>query len=235
MIFLTSAILISLSLFFFSKIIVNQEIWIFSEMIRENNRFFHEEIIKSYINMIIERLVNAFDEFVKRIKRVDMMILDINVYWNVMSNISVASSNIFKLFMLILDFATFRLFEKFDVDIHMQLQNAEWFKRITQQTLEKLNFEKSWIDSLSNQFMRNWRRKQWFWWFRKHNCLFEMIVRADCLISWRLFIMIKRRSSTEERTCVTRWILLSLCYFCCSYTELMFHSEVSYIFSFHSL
>ena len=68
MIFLTSAILKSLLLFSFSKIIVNQEIWTFSAMIRENNKFFHEEIIKSYINMIIKKLVNAFDKFVKKIK-----------------------------------------------------------------------------------------------------------------------------------------------------------------------
>ena len=30
--------------------------------------------------MIIERLVNAFDEFVKRIKRIDITVFDINVY-----------------------------------------------------------------------------------------------------------------------------------------------------------
>ena len=29
---------------------------------------------------------------------------------------------------------------------------------------------------------------------------------------------------------VTEWILLSLCYFCGFYTELVFHSEISYIF-----
>ena len=68
MIFLTSAILKSLSLLSFSKIIVNQEIWTFSAIIRKNNNFFHEKIIKSYISMIIKRLVNAFNEFVKRIK-----------------------------------------------------------------------------------------------------------------------------------------------------------------------
>ena len=67
-IFLTSAILKSLSLFSFNKIIVNQEIWTSSTMIRENNKFFHEKIIKNYINMIIKKLVNAFDEFVKKIK-----------------------------------------------------------------------------------------------------------------------------------------------------------------------
>ena len=80
MIFLTSAILRSLSLFFFNKIIMNQKTWTFSAMIRENNKFFHEKIIKSYISMIIERLVNAFDEFVKKIKRIDMTVFDINVY-----------------------------------------------------------------------------------------------------------------------------------------------------------
>ena len=80
MIFLTSAILRSLSLFSFNKIIVSQEVWTFSAMIRKNNRFFYEKIIKSYINMIIERLVTSFDEFVKKIKRIDMMIFDINVY-----------------------------------------------------------------------------------------------------------------------------------------------------------
>ena len=30
--------------------------------------------------MIIERLVNAFDEFVNKIKRIDMTVFDINVY-----------------------------------------------------------------------------------------------------------------------------------------------------------
>ena len=68
MIFLTSAILRSLSLFSFSKIIINQKIWIFSAMIQNNNRFFYEKIIKNYISMIIERFVNAFNEFVNRIK-----------------------------------------------------------------------------------------------------------------------------------------------------------------------
>ena len=47
MIFLTSAILKSLSLFSFSKIIVNRKIWTSSAMIRENNRFFYKKIIKS--------------------------------------------------------------------------------------------------------------------------------------------------------------------------------------------
>ena len=80
MIFLTSAILKSLSLFSFSKIIVSQEIWTFPAMIRKNNKFFHEKIIKNYISMIIERLVNVFNEFVKKIKQIDMKIFDINVY-----------------------------------------------------------------------------------------------------------------------------------------------------------
>ena len=130
MIFLTSAILKSLSLFFFSKIIMSQKIWTFSTMIQENNKFFDEEIIKNYINMIIERLVNTFNEFVKKIKRIDMTIFNINVYWNVTSNTSVASSSIFKSFMLISDFATFRSFEKFNVNICMRSQSAEWFKQI---------------------------------------------------------------------------------------------------------
>ena len=30
--------------------------------------------------MIIERLVNAFDEFVNKIKQIDMTVFDINVY-----------------------------------------------------------------------------------------------------------------------------------------------------------
>ena len=208
---------------------MNQEVWTFSAMIQENNNFFYKKIIKSYINMIIEKLVNAFDEFVKRIKQIDMTIFDINVYWNVTSNTSVALSSTFKSFMLILNFVTFWSFEKFNVDTRMRSQNIERFKRIVQQILEKLNLKKSRVDSSSDQFMKNWKTKRWFWWFRRRDCLFEMIIGADYLISWRLFIMIKERSLTERRTCVTRWILLSLCYFCCSYTELVFHSEVSYI------
>ena len=158
-----------------------------------------------------------------------MTIFNINVYWNVTSNTSVTSSSTFKSFMLISGFATFRLFEKLDVDIRMRSQSAERFKRIVQQTFEELNLERSRVESSSDQLMKNWRRKRWFWWFRKRDCLFEMIVRADCMISWRLSIMIKERSLTEGRTCVTKWILLSLCYFCGFYTELVFHSGVSYI------
>ena len=67
-IFLTSAILKNLLLFSFNKIIVKQKIWTFSAMIQENNKFFYEKIIKSYISIIIEKLVNAFNKFVKRIK-----------------------------------------------------------------------------------------------------------------------------------------------------------------------
>ena len=229
MIFLISAILRSLSLLSFSKIIVSQEIWTSSAVIRENNKFFHEKIIKSYISMIIERLVNAFDEFMNRIKWIDMTVFDINVYWNVTPNTSVASSSTFKSFMLISGFATFRSFEELDVDIRMRSQSVERFKQIAQQILEKLNLERSRVESSSDQFMKNWRKKRWFWWFQKRDCLFEVIVRTDCIISWRLSIMIKKRSLTERGTCVTRWILLSLCYFCGSYTELVFHSEVPYI------
>ena len=201
-------------------------------MIRKNNKFFHEKIIKSYISMIIERLVNAFNEFVKKIKQIDMTVFDINVYWNITPNISVASSSTFKSFMLILDFATFRSSEEFNVDIRMRSQSAERFKRIIQQTFEELNLKKSRIESSSDQFMKNWRKKRWLWWFRRRDCLFEVIIRTDCMISWRLFIMIKERSLTEKRTCVTKWILLFLCYFCGFYTELMFHSGVSYILQF---
>ena len=229
MIFLTSAILKSLSLLSFSKTIVSQEIWTFSAMIRENNRFFHEKIIKSYISMAIEKLVNAFNEFVNRIKRIDITVFDINVYWNVTSNTFVASSSTFKSFMLISGFTTFRSFKKLDVDTRMRSQSAERFRRITQQIFEKLNFEKSRVESSSDQFMKDWKKKWWLWWFRKRDCLFEVIVRTDCMISWRLFIVIKGRSLTEKETYVTKWILLSLCYFCGSYTELVFHSKVSYI------
>ena len=49
-------------------------------MIRENNKFFHEKIIKNYINIIIERLVNAFDKFVKKIEQIDITVFDINLY-----------------------------------------------------------------------------------------------------------------------------------------------------------
>ena len=155
MIFLTSAILKSLSLSFFNKIIVSQEVWTSSAMIRENDRFFHEKIFKNYISIIIERLVNAFDEFVNRIKRIDMTIFDINVYWNVTSNTSVASSSTFKPFMLISDFATFRSSEEFDVDTRMWSQNVERFKRITQQAFKKLNLKRSRVKSSSDQFMKN--------------------------------------------------------------------------------
>ena len=130
MIFLTSAVLRSLSLSSFSKTIVSQEIWTSPAMIRENNKFFHEEIIKSYISMVIERLVNAFNEFVKRIKRTDMTVFDINVYWNVTPNTPVASSSTFKSFMLTSSFAAFRSPEELDVDTRMRSQNAERFKRI---------------------------------------------------------------------------------------------------------
>ena len=158
-----------------------------------------------------------------------MTIFDINVYWNVMSNIFVASSSIFKLFMLISDFVTFWSFEKFDVDIRMRLRSAERLKQIVQQTFKELNLKRFRIELSSDQFMKNWKKERWFWWFRKRNCLFEMILRADYLISWRLFIMIKRRSLIERGTYVTRWILLFLCYFYCFYTRLVFYSEVSYI------
>ena len=148
-------------------------------MIRENNRFFVEKIIRSYINMIIKRLVNIFDKFVKKIKQIDMTIFDINVYWNVTSNTSVASSSTFKSFILISGFATFRSSEKFNVDIRMRSQNAERFKRIAQQIFEKLNLKRFRVVSSSNQFMKNWKRK----WSKT-----RLSVRDDCS-SWLLDIV----------------------------------------------
>ena len=154
-IFLTSAILKSLSLFSFNKIIMNQEIWIFSAMIRENKRFFHEKIIKNYISMIIEKLVNSFNEFVKRIKLINMTIFNINVYWNVTPNTSVVSSSIFRLFILISDFVIFRSFEKFETDTRMRLQGADRSKQIFQQTFKKLNLKKFQVKSSSDQLIKN--------------------------------------------------------------------------------
>ena len=72
-----------------------------------------------------------------------------------MPNTSVASNSIFKSFMLISDFATFRSSEKFDVDIRMRSQSAERPKRIVQQTFKKLNLEKSRVESSSDQLMKN--------------------------------------------------------------------------------
>ena len=159
-----------------------------------------------------------------------MTIFDINVYWNVTSNTSVALSSTFKSFILILDFATFRLFEKFMIDICMRSQSVERFKQIIQQLFKKLNLEKFRIELSSNQFIKNWKKEEWIWWFQRCDCLFKMIVRADCLIAWRLFIMIKEQLLTERKTCVTKWILLFLCYCCCSYPTLVFYSKVLYIF-----
>ena len=138
-------------------------------------------------------------------------------------------SSTFKSFILISGFATFRLFKELDVDIRMRSQNVERFKQIAQQILEKLNLEKFRINSPSDQFMRDWKKMMILMISKT-----RLSVRSDCSnwlldIVW-LSIMIKERSLTERRTCVTRWILLFLCYFYCSYTELVFHSEVSYIF-----
>ena len=137
--------------------------------------------------MIIERLVNAFDEFVNKIKQIDMTVFDINVYWNVTSNTSVASSSTFKSFMLISGFATFRSFEKLDVDIRMRSQSVERFKWIAQQTLEKLNLERSRVKSSSDQLMKNWKKNDDFDDFEDATVcskwLFKLIAwyRDDCL------------------------------------------------------
>ena len=72
-----------------------------------------------------------------------------------MSNTSVTLSSTFKSFILISNFATFWPFKKFDVNTRMWSQNAERFKRIIQQTFKKLNFERSRVDSSSDQFMKN--------------------------------------------------------------------------------
>ena len=84
-----------------------------------------------------------------------MKIFDINVYRNVTSNTFVISNNTFKLFMLISDFATFPSSEKFKIDPHIRSQGVEQFKRIAQQTLEKLNFKRYQIKSLLDQLIKN--------------------------------------------------------------------------------
>ena len=57
--------------------------------------------------------------------------------------------------MLISDFATFRSFEKLNVDARMRSQNVKRFKQIAQQILKKLNFKKFRIESSLNQLMKN--------------------------------------------------------------------------------
>ena len=57
--------------------------------------------------------------------------------------------------MLILNFATFRSSEKFNVDTRMRSQSVERSRRIAQQTLKKLNFERFRIESSSDQLMKN--------------------------------------------------------------------------------
>ena len=72
-----------------------------------------------------------------------------------MSNTSVASNSTFKSFMLISDFAIFRSFEKFDIDIRMRSQSVERFKRIVYQTFKKLNLKRFRVDSSSDQFIND--------------------------------------------------------------------------------
>ena len=57
--------------------------------------------------------------------------------------------------MLISKFAAFRSSEELKIDIRMRSQNVERFKRIAQQTLKKLNLEKSRIESSSDQLMKD--------------------------------------------------------------------------------
>ena len=75
--------------------------------------------------MVIEKFVNAFNEFMKKIKQIDMTIFDINVCSNVTSNTSIVSSSTFKSFRLISVFAIFRSSEKLDVNIRMRSQSVE--------------------------------------------------------------------------------------------------------------
>ena len=64
--------------------------------------------------------------------------------------------------MLISGFATFRSFKELDVDIHMRSQSAERFKRIAQQTLEKLNLKRFRVKLSSDQFMKNLKKSDDF-------------------------------------------------------------------------
>ena len=113
-----------------------------------------------------------------------MTIFDINVCWNITSNTSVASNSTFKLFILILDFATFRSSEEFNVDTRIRSQNVERSKRIAQQILKKLNFKRFRIDSPSDQFMKNWKKKTMILIISKT----RLSVRDDCS-NWLLNIV----------------------------------------------
>ena len=105
--------------------------------------------------MAIERLVNAFDEFVNKIKRTDMTVFDTNVYWNATPNTSVASSNTFKSSVLISGFAAFRSSEKLNADTRMRSQSVKRSRRIAQQIFKKLNLERFRVESPSNQLMKD--------------------------------------------------------------------------------
>ena len=52
--------------------------------------------------------------------------------------------------MLISDFAIFRSFAKFEINIRMRSQNVERFKQVVQQTFKELNFEKFRVESSSD-------------------------------------------------------------------------------------
>ena len=52
----------------------------FAAMRRENNKFFKKKIIKNYINIITERLINVFDNFLKKLKQIDMHAFEIHEY-----------------------------------------------------------------------------------------------------------------------------------------------------------
>ena len=39
-----------------------------------------KKIIKNYINMMIKKFINIFNEFVKQIKKINIKIFNINIY-----------------------------------------------------------------------------------------------------------------------------------------------------------
>ena len=79
-IFLLSIILRSSSLPSLNNAIVGREAWISAAVKQENNKFFHEKTIRNYVGMITERLINIFDDFLKKIRQTDMNAFETNDY-----------------------------------------------------------------------------------------------------------------------------------------------------------
>ena len=52
----------------------------FAAMRRENNKFFKKKIIKNYIDIITERLINVFNDFLKKFKQIDMHVFEAHEY-----------------------------------------------------------------------------------------------------------------------------------------------------------